>query len=137
MNEAIVHVKCSNNIDETFSKRYKDINEIYKILNFFQKLEHVVPTIKLIHITFNTLNSRSNFNEINKLSAAIISSKLFISYCSYHKSRVLVYDRLQDANKIQFNIIISDKNSFKNGDCHVYIHNREHYYKERKCLADP
>jgi hypothetical protein len=132
----IVRIKCSNNIDESFSKKYDNIRSVYTIQNFFKKLEGAVSTIKLIHITFNTLDTRSNFNEINKLSAAIISSKLFVSYCNHHKSRVLVYDELHDDTK-QFNIIISNKKFFKNSDCHIYIHNREHYYNERTYLADP
>ena len=135
MDEAIIHIKGPN-INEFFSKKYRHISEVYRILNFFKKLETSFKKIDMIHVTFIVLNEYLNIKKVNKLSSAIISSKLFVSFCNYHKSRVLVYDELQDFKK-KINIIISNKETFKNADCHIFIHNREHYYNERLFLADP
>ena len=89
----------------------------------------------MIHISFNTLNAYLNITDVNKLSANIITSKLFVNFCEYHKSRVLVYDELHNSKRI-FNIIISNEDTFKNSDCHIFIHNRDIYYKERTVLAN-
>ena len=133
--EIEIHVK-GNNFNKLIKRKYTEIKELFAILNFLNKLNISVKNIDLIHISFSAFNTKSNLNEINKLTIEILACKLFVNYFEYYGYRVLVYDKKEYPNRI-FNIIISNDEVFKKEDSHIYSKTRDDYYKERSIQADP
>jgi len=134
-NEIQIHIK-GNKFNKLVKTKYTLISSIFCILKFLDNLKLSVKDIDLIHISFSAFSTRSNIDEINKLTIDILSCKLFIKYCDYYGSRVLVYDEKIYPKRI-FNIIISNDETFLNADTHICANTRDQCYRERSIMAEP